>query len=177
MSSCNTHYNEFNYNLFILGIIGTLEEFKSPENIVLTNRSINIRTDNSYPSNFSEGNKSFYLYCYNSSLKAERVLVRVSPLNLTGWNYISIYLGSDNVRPDTTFKVYAGVSNNPNLTSFSFNSSYVNSFTGNMPYITPMINVSSLSGVYYLFCGTEITYGNHKDNYNVRFSNMQLTTQ
>ena len=47
----------------------------------------------------------------------------------------------------TSFRVYVGVSTNPNLASFSFNASYVNSYTGNMPNISPMINVASLSGI------------------------------
>ena len=163
----------------VMGIIGTLEEFKSPENITLDNPSITYKVGEVSVSNLSTGSSNCYLYVQNSTYqgKQNKILVRLAPLNLTGWNSLRINMSSSNVYSNTSFRVYVGVSTNPNLASFSFNASYVNSYTGNMPNISPMINVASLSGVYYLFCGNEITYGNHNDNYNVRFSEMRLTTQ
>lgn len=162
-----------------MGIIGTLEEFKSPSVIKLDNPSITYKIGQVSATNIRTGSENCYLYAQNSTYqgKQNKILVRISPLNLTNWNYIKISIGSSNVSSNTSFRVYAGVGTNPNLASFSFNASYTNAYTGNMPNIVPMINVSSLNGVYYLFCGTEITYGNHNDEYNVGFSNMALITQ
>lgn len=162
-----------------MGIIGTVEEYKSPSGIVLTNPSITYVINEGSISNFAEGSHNCYIYVSNSTYQDKRseILARISPLNLTGWNYVKVNIVSSSVRETTSYTVYVGISNNPNLTSFSFNASYVNSFTGNMPNITPMINVSSLSGVYYLFFGVRVTYGNYSSKFDVDFSGMKLTTQ
>lgn len=162
-----------------MGIIGTLEEFRSPSTIVLTSPSITYKINEGNISNFSEGSSDCYIYVSNSTYqgKNSEILARISPLNLTNWNYVKVHISSSNARENTSYTVYVGISNNPNLNNFSFNTSYVNSFTGNMPSMIPMINVTSLSGVYYLFFGIKVTYGNYKSNFNVRFNGMTLTTQ
>lgn len=70
-------------------------------------------------------------------------------VNLSGWNYINVKVSTNG----RVAKVYIGISKNTNVQSFSFDTQWIGTNPNTSGYVK--LNVSSFSGIYYLYIGMQ----------------------
>lgn len=170
----------------IFGKKGTVIEYKSPATIDYRPKMGN-SGGNGYSgvsSSSADSSATLYVDPNTSNPWALALLNNGTALNLTGWNYINVkefvYLGYYN---GTSLEAYLGVSKNSNLGGFTFD--VVDKITFSREQNPSKnrdvkLNVSSLSGTYFLYVGLKITKGttaSNPDNSYIEVSELSLSTQ
>lgn len=164
----------------IFGVRGNVIEYKSPATVDITPKlgvtagyivpSVSI--DSTYG-----GTLRFYMNSPGSYAFA--MLNNGSGLNLTGWNYInaSIYMLLGYFTYQSA-EWYFGVSRNSNLSAFTFDAVDKTVFSGNdssKKSKSVKLNVTSLSGVYFLYIAVKVTGGSENVDEMSQYSAKDIT--
>lgn len=168
----------------IFGVRGNVIEYKSPATVNITPK-LGVTAGYINPSVYTDPEEGGTLEFYTKSpgSYAFAMLNNGSGLNLTRWNYINastyMYLGFVSTQ---SAEWYFGVSRNSNLSAFTFDAVDKTAFSRNddrSKRKSVKLNVTSLSGVYFLYIAVKVTGGfediNNKSQYSVK--KITLSTQ
>ena len=156
-----------------MGIIGTVEEFKTPSVITDYSGTITGANDmsdsrNQWTHNNTRKSTSLYYPGFEGAWALGRF---TSAVNLTGWNYIDCEISTSRQTPEG----YFGISQNPNLSSISLTKMI--KVGQNITGQNYKLDVSSNTGVWYLYiAGKNTFYGGASQNF-VTISDVKLMTQ
>ncbi len=128
----------------IFGKRGTVVEYKTPTNMPSYEGTLTYHNGTA-----TVNNGTNYLRIEQNAFQGAKSIARFNTaVNLSGWNYINIKVSSLRV-----YKAYIGISKNTNLQGFSFDTQWV----GTNPNAEGdvKLNLSSFSGIYYLYIGME----------------------
>lgn len=143
----------------IFGTRGNVQEYKSPSNISMAGNIIYSTGGSPSYSVTSEGYGQMTIYANGQWWGIARLNNNL-PLNLTGWNYINAQLYSHMQYYVIISEVTLGISQNSNLTSLNFTASHKYTHdrnTQNTMSSNVKLNVSNLTGNYYLYLAFRIT--------------------
>lgn len=167
----------------IFGVRGNVVEYKSPATVNITPK-LGVTAGHITPSvsiDSAEGGTLLF-YTKSPGSYAFAMLNNGSGLNLTGWNYINastyMFLGYFKTQ---SAEWYFGVSRNSNLSAFTFDAvdKTVSSNNDRNKRKSVKLNVTSLSGVYFLYIAVKVTDGSEnvdgRSQYSVK--NITLSTQ
>lgn len=168
----------------IFGVRGNVIEYKSPATVDITPK-LGVTAGYIVPSVYIDSAEGGTLMFYTKSLGSYAfvMLNNGSGLNLTGWNYInaSVYMFLGYFKSQSA-EWYFGVSRNSNLSAFTFDAVDKTVFSRNDDVSkrkSVKLNVTSLSGVYFLYIAVKVTSGSEnvddKSQYSVK--NITLSTQ
>ena len=168
----------------IFGVRGNVIEYKSPATVDITPK-LGVTAGYIVPSVSIDSAEGGTLMFYTKSLGSYAfvMLNNGSGLNLTGWNYInaSVYMFLGYFKSQSA-EWYFGVSRNSNLSAFTFDAVDKTVFSRNDDVSkrkSVKLNVTSLSGVYFLYIAVKVTGGSEnaddKSQYSVK--NITLSTQ
>jgi len=156
-------------NVSIMGITGTVEEFKTPS--VITDYSGTITGTNSstgYEQWQGGNNARIQVKSFNGTWAIGRFMTAV---NLSGWNYIDLLLSTSRDAIEGGF----GISQNPNLSSISL---------ANFIKITPnstsrqiKLNVAADNGIWYMYLYAKCAANPNQTTTYVTASGVKLMTQ
>lgn len=167
----------------IFGVRGNVVEYKSPATVNITPK-LGVTAGHITPSvsiDPAEGGTLLF-YTKSPGSYAFAMLNNGSGLNLTGWNYINastyMFLGYFKTQ---SAEWYFGVSRNSNLSAFTFDAVDKTVFSSDdrSKRKSVKLNVTSLSGVYFLYIAVKVTGGSEnvdgRSQYSVK--NITLSTQ
>lgn len=164
----------------IFGVRGNVVEYKSPATVNITPKlgATAGRISPSVSIDPAEGGTLLF-YTKSPGSYAFAMLNNGSGLNLTGWNYINastyMFLG---YYASQSVELYFGVSRNSNLSAFTFDAvdktaSLRND--DNKKRKSVKLNVTSLSGVYFLYIAVKVTGGSENINERSQYSVKDIT--
>ena len=131
--------------VIIFGKKGTVIEYKTPASMP------------SYEGTLTYHNGTAMIDFDSNSLRitqnafqgAQSIARLNTAVNLSGWNYINVKVSTNG----RVAKVYIGISKNTNVQSFSFDTQWIGTSPNTSGYVK--LNVSSFSGIYYLYIGMQ----------------------
>lgn len=164
----------------IFGVRGNVVEYKSPATVNITPK-LGVTAEHITPSvsiDPAEGGTLLF-YTKSPGSYAFAMLNNGSGLNLTGWNYInaSTYM-SLGYNVSQSAEWYFGVSRNSNLSAFTFDAVDKTAFSRNddsKKRKSVKLNVTSLSGVYFLYIAVKVTGGSENINERSQYSVKDIT--
>ena len=168
----------------IFGVRGNVVEYKSPATVNITPK-LGVTAGRIIPSvsiDPAEGGTLLF-YTKSPGSYAFAMLNNGSGLNLTGWNYINastyMLLG---YYASQSAEWYFGVSRNSNLSAFTFDAVDKTAFSINddsKKRKSVKLNVTSLSGVYFLYLAVKVPGGSEDLNERSQYSvnDIPLSTQ
>lgn len=154
--------NNIREGVTIFGTRGTVQEYKSPANISMAG-GITHQVGFAGYSVQSNGYGKLSVYPDGSNPQAIARINNNLPLNLTGWNYINTNLHSFMEYYMVIAEISFGISQNSNLTSPNFIVSHKYTHdrqVSNGKIANVKLNVSSLTGNYYLYVSFVYTKAN-----------------
>lgn len=164
----------------IFGVRGNVIEYKSPATVNITPK-LGVTAGRIIPSvsiDPAEGGTLLF-YTKSPGSYAFAMLNNGSGLNLTGWNYINastyMFLG---YFKNQSAEWYFGVSRNSNLSAFTFDAVDETVFSNNddrSKRKSVKLNVTSLSGVYFLYIAVKVTGGFEKVDERSQYSVKDIT--
>jgi hypothetical protein len=163
----------------IFGVRGNVVEYKSPATVNITPK-LGVTAGRIAPSvsiDPAEGGTLLF-YTKSPGSYAFAMLNNGSGLNLTGWNYINastyMFLGYNTSQ---SAEWYFGVSRNSNLSAFTFDAVDKTAFSRNdsKKRKSVKLNVTSLSGVYFLYIAVKVTGGSENINDRSQYSVKDIT--
>lgn len=164
----------------IFGVRGNVIEYKSPATVDITPK-LGVTAGNIIPSVSIDSAHGGTLRFYTKSpgSYAFAMLNNGSGLNLTGWNYINastyMFLG---YFKNQSVEWYFGVSRNSNLSAFTFDAVDITAFSANESRDkrkSVKLNVTSLSGVYFLYIAVKVTGGSENVDEMSQYSAKDIT--
>lgn len=163
----------------IFGVRGNVVEYKSPATVNITPKlgATAGRISPSVSIDPAEGGTLLF-YTKSPGSYAFAMLNNGSGLNLTGWNYINastyMFLG---YYASQSVEWYFGVSRNSNLSAFTFDAVDKTVFSNNdvKKRKSVKLNVTSLSGVYFLYIAVKVTGGSENINERSQYSVKDIT--
>lgn len=163
----------------IFGVRGNVVEYKSPATVNITPK-LGVTAGRISPSvsiDPAEGGTLLF-YTKSPGSYAFAMLNNGSGLNLTGWNYInaSTYMFLGYFKSQSA-ELYFGVSRNSNLSAFTFDAVDKTVFSNNdsSKRKSVKLNVTSLSGVYFLYIAVKVTDGSENINERSQYSVKDIT--
>lgn len=156
-------------NVSIMGITGTVEEFKTPS--VITDYSGTITGTNSSTGyeQWQGGNDArIQVKSFNGAWAIGRFMTAV---NLSGWNYIDLLLSTSRDAIEGGF----GISQNPNLSSISL-TNFIK-ITSNSTSRQIKLNVAANSGIWYMYLYVKSASNPNQSTAHVTASGVKLMTQ
>lgn len=163
----------------IFGVRGNVIEYKSPATVNITPK-LGVTAGRIIPSVFIDSVEGGTLGFYTKSpgSYAFAMLNNGSGLNLTGWNYInaSTYMFLGYFKSQSA-ELYFGVSRNSNLSAFTFDAVDKTVFSNNdsEKRKSVKLNVTSLSGVYFLYIAVKVTDGSENVDERSQYSVKDIT--
>lgn len=164
----------------IFGVRGNVIEYKSPATVNITPK-LGVTAGRIIPSVSIDPAEGGTLLFYTKSPGSYTfaMLNNGSGLNLTGWNYINastyMFLG---YFKNQSAEWYFGVSRNSNLSAFTFDAVDETVFSNNddrSKRKSVKLNVTSLSGVYFLYIAVKVTGGFEKVDERSQYSVKDIT--
>lgn len=163
----------------IFGVRGNVVEYKSPATVNITPK-LGVTAGRISPSvsiDPAEGGTLLF-YTKSPGSYAFAMLNNGSGLNLTGWNYInaSTYMFLGYFKSQSA-EWYFGVSRNSNLSAFTFDAVDKTVFSNNdrSKRKSVKLNVTSLSGVYFLYIAVKVTVGSENVDERSQYSVKDIT--